>query len=47
MQDKNIGDAQAGVAQWIECWPVNPKVAGLIPSQGICLGCGPGLWLGV
>ena len=22
----------AGVAQWIERWPVNEKVAGLIPS---------------
>ena len=28
------------VAQWIEYWPVNPKVASSIPSQGICLGCG-------
>ena len=34
--------ALAGVAQWIECWPVNPKIAGSIPSQGTCLGCGPG-----
>ena len=31
----------AGVAQWIECWPVNSMVAGLIPSQGTCLGFGP------
>ena len=31
----------AGVAQWIECWPMNQKVASLIPSQGTCLGCGP------
>ena len=30
--------AWAGVAQWIECQPVNQKVAGLIPSQGTCLG---------
>ena len=24
--------ALAGVAQWIECWPANQMVAGLIPS---------------
>ena len=35
----------AGVAQWIECRSVNRKVTGLIPSQGTCLGCGPGLQL--
>ena len=28
----------AGVAQWIECWPVNQRVSGSIPSQGTCLG---------
>ena len=38
--------ALAGVAQWIKFWPVNRKVAGLIPSQGTCLGCGPGPPLG-
>ena len=32
----------AGVAQWIEPGPVNQRVAGLIPSQGTCLGCRPG-----
>ena len=32
----------AGVAHWTECWPVNQKVIGLIPSQGTCLDCGPG-----
>ena len=37
-----IKDALAGVAQWIECRPANQKVAGLIPCQGTCLGCGPG-----
>ena len=37
----------AGVAQWIECRPANQRVAGLIPSQGTCLGCGPGPQLGV
>ena len=34
--------ALAGVAQWIERWTANQRVAGLIPSQGTCLGCGPG-----
>ena len=34
--------ALAGVAQWIECEPANQRVAGSIPSQGTCLGCGPG-----
>ena len=33
--------ALAGVAQWIEHQPVNQRVAGLNPSQGTCLGCGP------
>ena len=39
--------ALAGVAQWIECRPVNPRVAGSIPSQGTCLDCWPGPWWGV
>ena len=34
--------ALAGVAQWIERQPVNQRVTGLIPSQGTCLGYGPG-----
>ena len=34
------------MAQWIERWPVNKKEAGLIPSQGMCLGCRPGPQLG-
>ena len=34
--------ALAGVAQWTECQPVNQRVAGLFPSQGTWLGCGPG-----
>ena len=38
--------ALAGVAQCIECQPENQRIAGLIPSQGTCLGCGPGPWLG-
>ena len=40
---KKVKMALAGVAQWIERWPVNQRVAGLIPSQGISLGCGLGL----
>ena len=42
----NGSRALAGVAQWTEAWPVNQKVAGLIPSQGTCLVCGPGPQLG-
>ena len=34
--------ALLGVAQWIEHWPANWEVAGLIPSEGTCLGCRPG-----
>ena len=34
--------ALAGVAQWIDSRPANQKVASLIPSQGTCLGWGPG-----
>ena len=34
--------ALAGLAQWIEHWPENQKVAGSIPSQGTCLRCEPG-----
>ena len=32
----------AGVTQWIEHRPANQRVACMIPSQGTCLGCGPG-----
>ena len=32
----------AGMAQWIEGRPTNQSVTCLIPSQGTCLGCGPG-----
>ena len=38
--------ALAGMAQWIECPPVNQRVVGSIPSQGTCLGCGPSPQLG-
>ena len=34
--------ALVGVAQWIECGSANQRVAGSIPSQDTCLGCGPG-----
>ena len=46
---KKLRRAPTGVDQWIECRPVacNSKVADLIPSQGTCLGCGPGPQLGV
>ena len=39
--------ALAGVAQWIEYWPVNQRVTGLIPSKGTCLGCRTGPQWGV
>ena len=39
---KNPASALAGVAQWVERWPMNQKAAHSIPSQGTCLGCGPG-----
>ena len=38
--------ALADVASWIERWPVNQRAAGLIPSQGTCLGCRQGPQLG-
>ena len=36
--------ALAGAAQWLECWLLNQSIAGLIPSQGTCLGCRPRPW---
>ena len=36
----------AGVAQWIECWPADQRVASSIPGQGTCLCCRPGPWQG-
>ena len=39
---ENLFSALAGVAQWIEHWPVKQKAAGSIPSEGTCLGCRPG-----
>ena len=44
--EETIRPALAGVAQWIECQPVNQRVASSIPSQGAGLGCGPGPQLG-
>ena len=41
-QTKMAVHALAGVAQWIECCPAKQGVAGSIPSQGTCLGYGPG-----
>ena len=32
----------AGMAQWIECRPVNQRVTSSIPNQGTCLSCWPG-----
>ena len=43
---KKYNTALPGVAQWVEREPVNQRVAGLIPSQGTCLGCGSGSQLG-
>ena len=39
---KDFNRALAGVAQWTEHRPVNQRVAGSIPTQGTCLGSGPG-----
>ena len=41
-----LPSALAAMAQWIEHWPVNQRIASSIPSQGTCLGCGPGPQLG-
>ena len=38
--------ALAGVAQWIEGQPAKQGVTGLIPSQGMCLGCWQGPQVG-
>ena len=43
---KNISLALTSVAQLVGPHPANWKVAGLIPSQGTCLGCRPGPQLG-
>ena len=41
-----IGLALTGVAQLVGLCAAEQKVASLIPSQGTCLGCGFGPWLG-
>ena len=38
--------ALAGVAQWIECLPVNQRVTSSTPSHDTCLGCRPGPYWG-
>ena len=40
--DKNMCVAMAGMAQWIEHQTAKQRITGSIPSQGTCLGCGPG-----
>lgn len=35
-----IPQALAAVIQWVECQPMNRKVAGSISCEGTCLGCG-------
>ena len=44
---KNIHSALAGVAQQTEHQPADTKVTSLISCQGRCLGCWPGLQVGV
>ena len=41
-KSRKTTQALAGVAQWLEHQPANQKVTSSIPSQGTCLGCGPG-----
>ena len=43
---KYFRTALAGVAQWIECQPMNQGGTGSIPSQGTSLGYRPGPQLG-
>ena len=43
-ENKTPGKALTGVTQWIECQPANQRVTSSIPSQGTCLGFGPGTW---
>ena len=39
---KESKGALVGVAQWIGHQTVKQRITSLIPSQGTCLGCGPG-----
>ena len=43
---KNFHITLASMAQLVGYHPAMQKFAGSIPGQGMCLGCGPGLWLG-
>ena len=40
MEDTIHKLALASMFQWIELGPVNQRVAGSMPLQGTCLGCG-------
>ena len=40
--NKIVTGALAGVAQWIEPWPVKRKIANSVLHRGTCLGCSPG-----
>ena len=42
LRSKAVTEALAGEAQWIGHQPMNQRVTGSIPCQGICLGFGPG-----
>ena len=44
--EKHAERALTGVAQLVGCCPVKQKATDLIPSQGTCLGCRFGPWLG-
>ena len=43
---RNHHKALTGVAELVGCHPTKQGVAGWIPGQGTCLGCGPGPQLG-
>ena len=43
---ESIYSALAGMVLWIECQPANLRVPSSTPSQGTCLGRGPGLQQG-
>ena len=45
-QLKTHGKPWLGGPVGLECCPVHQKVAGLIPGQGTCLGCGFDPWSG-
>ena len=43
---KKNSSTLAGMAQWIECGPVDQRLPVGFPVQGTCLGYGPGSQLG-